>query len=215
MIKAVLFDFDGTLVDTSVAICMGYKHLFETFRPDYELKQEDYNSFLGPALKDVFPKYFKEDMTTLLYEYRKYSDEYINDTHIKLFPCVKEVIKELVQQNIKCGIVTSRQSYSARRILKMFGMDEYFETVIGCDDVKNVKPAADPYIKAMNELHVDSCEVIMVGDHPTDVKGSSLLDIFSIGVGWAAHSKEELITSGAHKIIDSITEILSIVKELK
>ena len=115
MIKAVLFDFDGTLVDTSVAICMGYKHLFETFRPDYELKQEDYNSFLGPALKDVFPKYFKEDMTTLLYEYRKYSDEYINDTHIKLFPCVKEVIKELVQQNIKCGIVTSRQSYSRQK----------------------------------------------------------------------------------------------------
>lgn len=214
MIKAILFDFDGTLVDTSKAIFMGYRHLFETFRPDYNVTPKEYDSFLGPALKDVFPKYFKEDMDTLLKEYRLASDKYINADHIKLFDGVEGTLRTLKNRGIKLAIVTSRQSHSAKKVLEPFNILELFDVVLGCDSVVQVKPAAEPYLKALDELKVSVDEAIMVGDHPADVMGSSLLNIYSIGVNWSPHAKE-LVESGTNQMISKIEELIMIIEEMK
>ena len=64
--KVVLFDVDGTLIDTDQLIINSYKELFRRFRPDYKLTKDEEISFLGPTLASMFPKYFNEDFNSLI-----------------------------------------------------------------------------------------------------------------------------------------------------
>ena len=72
-IKAIIFDFDGTLANTDELVIRSYREVFKTFRPDYKLTESEEISFLGPTLEDMFKKYFKEDFITLLNVYHNYA----------------------------------------------------------------------------------------------------------------------------------------------
>ena len=85
-IKVILFDVDGTLIDTDELIINSYKELFRIFRPDYKLTREEEISFLGPTLASKFPRYFKEDFQLLFQVYRNYRHKdflYIQQTLLK------------------------------------------------------------------------------------------------------------------------------------
>ncbi len=214
MIKAVLFDFDGTLVCTDRVIFMGYKYLFDTYRPDYHPSEEEYKSFLGPALREVFPKYFKEDIGFLINEYRKHSHEYINDKYVFLHPGVKELLKMLKEKNIARAIITSRQNSSTQELLDILGISDCFEVLVGYDDVIEVKPNPEPFNKALSKLGLTNDEVIMVGDHYADIAGAVNSNIKPVGVNWTSQGADNLKKTGAIAIIKDMRDLLPLIEEL-
>ena len=107
-LKAIIFDLDGTLINTDELIIASYHAVFNKFRPNYKLTREEEISFLGPPLEVMFKKYFKEDFDTLLHEYRKYAHEHTLEL-ASTYDYVEEMLQFLNDNNyIVCCNYNSR-----------------------------------------------------------------------------------------------------------
>lgn len=215
MIKAVLFDCDGTIFDTSFQIFVGYKHLFDKYRPDYKPTAEEYYSFLGPSLAQMFPKYFDEDLDILIEEYRQAGYKYMDKEHIPVYPNFIECLKELKKLNIKTAIVSSRVHFGVENLLKLHNIQDLFDVIVGCDDITNHKPDPEPFIYCLNKLNLNSDEAVMVGDHYGDIKGASNANMKSIVVDWSAYGAEKLLKEGAISIMKDYKDLVEIIKGIK
>ena len=181
--KVVLFDLDGTLIDTDMLIIRSYMHLFDTYRPDYKLSMKELISFLGPVLKDVFPRYFKEDFETLLKTYHGYSRANIN-RFVTLFPGVEEMLKAFKEKGIKMGLVTNRFGYSAFEVMEPFDIKKYFDVIITLDDMEKPKPDPEGIIKAMNAIGCEKEDVIFVGDNKSDFEAGRNAGVKTALISW-------------------------------
>lgn len=183
-ITTLLFDFDGTLLDTDMLVIRSYLHVFDKYRPDYKLTLKELSSFLGPKLKDVFPKYFKEDFNELLSAYHKYS--YSNITRFAyVFDGVYNSLELLKNKGYKLGIVTNRFKDSLFEVIKPFDLKKYFDCFIALDDVKYSKPNKEAIDKALILLNSKKEETIFIGDTESDIMAGINADVKTALVGWS------------------------------
>ena len=182
--KTILFDIDGTLLDTDMLIIRSYMHLFDTYRPEYPLKVEELVSFLGPVLKDVFPKYFKEDFHVLLNTYHTYSHQNIK-RFVHLYDGVINMLETFKAKNYKLGVVTNRFDYSVKEVLEPFSISHYFDVIITLNDVSNGKPNPEGILKAIEVLKANKEETIYVGDNKSDALASRNAGIKDALVSWS------------------------------
>ncbi len=208
----ILFDFDGTLIDTQQAIIDTYREMFRKFRPDYTLTKEEELSFIGPALKDVFPKYFKEDVNYLIEEYRTINFE-LHHSSVKPIEGAIEILKELKAQGYRIGVVSSKLNEGVVYGAKLFKMDAYFDVIIGLDDVKDAKPSPEGIFKACDLMNVPRSDVIYVGDSVSDIKAGKNANAFTIGFIFDENRRDALLKSKPSRSVDKLTDILEIVKE--
>jgi len=213
MIKAIFFDVDGTLVDTSAVIIKGFQYLMTKYRPDYAITKDDYKRMIGPALKDSFPFYFGPNCSfeQLLSDYRTATNHLLTKDNLKLPKHTHECLKEL-SKNYKLVVITSRQHHSAEFVLKAVDLDSYFDLIIGCDDVKEVKPDPESFIKALDILKLKPEEVIMIGDSESDILGGVNANIDSYVVAWTGFDANHLLKVGAKNIIKKMDDIIDIAK---
>lgn len=187
--KVILFDLDGTLIDTDKLIFMSYRYLFQKYGNGYEPTFSEYISFLGPTLMETFPKYFKEDVGLLLKEYREYGAK--NDKYF-LSPIkgANEVVAELERRGYKLAIVSSKIRKAIINNLKDLALDKYFSFIVGADEVEGrYKP--DPYgiNVALNYFGVTSDEAIMVGDSMGDIKCARNANVTRVAVNYSLKGK--------------------------
>lgn len=190
--KTLLFDIDGTLLDTDMLIIRSYMHLFDTYRPDYPLKLSELSSFLGPVLKDVFPKYFKEDFQTLLNTYHTYSHQNIK-RFVYLYDGVIDMLKAFKKKGYKLGIVTNRFGYSVKEVLEPFSISSYFDCIITLDDVKDGKPSPEGILLAIDRLNSQKEDTIYIGDNKSDKEASINAGIKTALVSWSYGRDNKLL----------------------
>ncbi len=184
MIKAILFDFDGTLLDTDSLIKEAYKYLFKKYKADYVLSEEELDSFIGPTLKSVFPKYFKEDFSLLLKEFHEFSFKHILE-YAKVYDGLFEMLELLNSFHYKLGIVTNRFKNSLDMALAPFSLEKYFSCFVTLDDVLKPKPDQEPINVAINQLNVKKEEVIFIGDSFSDIKAGINAGVKTCLVAWS------------------------------
>lgn len=183
MIRTVLFDLDGTLIDTDELIMESYRYLFAKFRPDMELSTAFLHTLLGPALKDIFPHYFKEDFKTLFDTYREFNFKHHPD-FVTAFPSVIETLQVLKSHGIKLGIVTSKMRDAAILGTDLTKMTHYFDVIIGLDDVTHHKPHPEGILKAMHLLETPVEEALYIGDSASDLLAGLAAGILVGAVDW-------------------------------
>ena len=216
MIKAVLFDFDGTLADTSESIILGFQYVFDRHAPNLKTDKKFFQSILGPSLKEIFPIYFPgQDIDAIIQEYRDACRPYHNAEHTYLYPHASETLDELHKMGIKVCIFTSRSRESAHNLLEMLGILNKVDYFIGYEDVEKAKPDPDGIHKVLKHFNYKPEDIIMVGDHGHDINAAKAAGTIGIGVSYSFYGAERLHNDGAFAIVDDLYEIVDIIKKIQ
>ncbi len=168
-IDTILFDLDGTILDSKELIFRSFIHTFEHFYPEHELSDAELDSFFGPTLVQTFSKYTSDEakINEMVEYYRAFNKEN-HDKLVNLFPGVKEVLKLLSKRNYKLGVVSSKKNDLVNHALEYFKIKDYFDIVIGSDDVSKPKPDPEGIRKAVMTLKAK--RTLYVGDSVTDIE---------------------------------------------
>lgn len=208
----LLFDLDGTLIDTNSIIVESYRHTFKTYRPDVVLSDQEIIDFIGPPLEKIFVRYTSQsDAETWIDTYRRYYKAH-EKKHFSLYPEVQEVLKELHQRGIKMGIVTSKYKAGALPSVEHFGLTHYFEAFVGLDDVQHAKPDSEPVLTALKQLNVvPSKEVLMIGDNQSDIQSGLNAGVDGAGVAWSIKGAKFLEEASPTLMLNSMTDLLNLI----
>lgn len=207
--KGLLFDFDGTLLDTNDLILDTFHHVIEPKFPG-EYSRLDLQKFIGPSLKDTFTEVDNENIDALIEEYITWNRQH-HDELVREFPDVVEVLTALKEAGMKLAIVSTKRREALLRGLKLLGVAELFDTIVSNDDVTNVKPHAEPVLLALEKLNLEKAEVIMIGDNSHDIEGGQNAGVQTAGVSWSLKGPNFLQQLNPTYMLYSMKDILKIV----
>ena len=209
----LLFDLDGTLLDTEKAILASYTQVLQEYRPENQITQEELLGLLGPTLSSGFAKYLNaEEIDGAIHRYRELNIQ-LHPTHVSIIEGAKEIIDQLKMDGYRVGIVSSKKKDVCILGLSQFGMQDAFETIIGHDEVKKHKPDPEGIFLACKEMGVGHDDVIYIGDSATDVLAAKEAAVYSVGFIFNADRKETLVASKPNKLIEKLSELLPLLKE--
>lgn len=211
MLKALLFDFDGTLLNTNDLIIQSFMHVLEDKFPG-QYKPEDCLRFMGPSLTETFEELTPNEVEEMTLKYRKWNLEH-HDELVKEFDGVMETLEELRALGIRLAIVSTKRRDMIERGLNLMGASHFFELIVGIEDVKNVKPDPEPVLLAIEKLGVGKEEVIMIGDNSHDIESGKNAGVKTAGVAWSLKGEEFLNQFNPDYMLQHISDILPIVKE--
>lgn len=189
-IKAVLFDFDGTIMDTNTIILESWEHTFNTVLGRDPVHEEIVATF-GEPLDITMAKMFPDRDTNEMVEiYRSYQRNIYKDA-ITMFPGTREVIHALKEKGYKVAIVTSRFWKSTRTGLYKFDISDMFDAVVSAEDTNIHKPDPTPILLCLEKLGISAEEAIMVGDSKFDILCARNAGVRSVLVSWTISVNEE------------------------
>lgn len=215
MIQGVIFDLDGTLLNTLDDLCDSTNYALKQFGyPTRTL--EEVRSFVGNGVKKLIERAIPDGSANENLEkcLAIFKEHYKQNMYNKTAPYsgVLDLLKELCAKNIKIAVVSNKFDGAVKELCqKYFG--NLVQVAIGENEAAGVrkKPAPDSVFKAMQDLKLSVEDVIYVGDSETDVQTAKNAKIDCIGCTWGFRSKQVLVDEGARYIIDTPDEILKIV----
>lgn len=209
--KLVLFDLDGTLIDTDKLIFMSYKHVLNKYKSDYKVSFDEMLNFLGPTLMDMFKIYFPNlDHDEIIEEYRKYTMEH-HHKFVNAYNGAEKTLKELKELGVHIGVVTSKRKDVAEYGLQEFNLDKYNELLIDCNAVSKFKPDPEGINLAMKHFNVLPSETLMVGDSKSDMLAgiNAKCDTAAVNYSIKGEFYKDL---NVNYVIDELYELINIVK---
>ena len=209
----VLFDLDGTLIDSKAMIFETFKRVFQEKLPGYELSQEELNSFFGPTLEVTFKKYFKEEEIENIIQYYQVVNLSLHEQYLKIMPEAIETVQALKEYGCKVGIVSNKRHHAVEVGLKYSKLAPYMDLVFGREDLPRPKPQADGLLEACNVLHANYDSCVYVGDNPSDIVAAKNMAAYSIGYSNDAIQIENLKKAKPCRMVKHLGEIVDICKE--
>jgi pyrophosphatase PpaX len=210
-INTILFDLDGTLIDTNELIISTYLHTLEKYFPG-KYNRQDVLPFLGPTLHEVFGEMDPERVEEMVLEYRTYNLAN-HDALVKEFVGVMETIETLKKKGYKLAIVTTKREDVAFKGLRLMKLDPFFDVMIAYDHVKKVKPDPEPIFLALEKLESKPEETLMVGDNFHDVLAGKNAGTKTAGVAWTIKGRDYLAKYEPDYMLENMTDLLTILGE--
>lgn len=212
--KAILFDNDGTLVDTEQAICDSFKHAMKEILGVENPDLTEYKKLIGLTLYDQFAHYSnnEEEVNALFKSYRKHNHETLDDK-ISLFPGLKDALEALYNEGIFLGIVTSKRHDMCVHGLELLGIDRYFDYIQGMDDCDIHKPNPGALAYPCKKLNLNPKEVLYVGDSQYDIDSGNGAGCDTCAVTWGVSPREILLEHNPTYIIDKPSELTRFIHE--
>lgn len=209
---AIIFDLDGTLLNTDLLIHKTFDHVFEKYKPGYILSEEEHLSFLGPTLKDTFARYFPESMSDELIEYYRDYNHAHHEDFVTIYPTVKETLETLKNKGYPLAVVTTKYSKAAYLGLDLFDLTQYFDVVLGMDNVNRVKPDPEGILKAMNQTNCK--KALYVGDNTSDILAGKNAGVHTAGVKWTPKGTSEMEKLNPDLMIDEMKDIIHFIERM-
>lgn len=209
----ILFDLDGTLIDTKELIYESFLHTFAKFKPDYTLTEVELKSFLGPTLRSSFERYFEpEQIEEALQYYRDYQQE-AHAQYAKEIPHVKETLDYLKENGYDIAVVSNKLRDVVCMGLKHFDLEKYFDVIVGRDDVEHAKPDPEGLLKACKLLYRSHDDIVYIGDAPGDILTCKKMGAYSIAFIYEEERAQEMMKEKPCAFITDMKELIDIVKE--
>lgn len=206
----ILFDLDGTLIDSTEAVyesfCVAFKH-FQNKTPDFEAVKSQIGHTLDEMLKILGVK--EDEIPQYINIYKEHYRQICN-AKTTLLPKAKEAILE-AYSFANLGVVTTKTGQYSKMLLDNMGVGNYFTCIIGRENVINPKPDAEPILKALEFFSpVPKNQIYMLGDTPLDIQAADSAGIQSIAVTTGYASLESLKKFTAHIQQNALEAVLSI-----
>ncbi|WP_101843070.1 pyrophosphatase PpaX [Halobacillus sp. Marseille-P3879] len=207
-IKTILFDLDGTLIDTNELIIASFTHTVGQYahRP---YTREEILHFIGPPLRESLAAVNAEQVEEMVTTYREHNVAN-HDSYVRAYDGVVETIKELKARNYRLGIVTTKMRNTVQMGLDLTGLNDLFEVVITLDDVVHAKPHPEPIVRALNLLDGQADETLMVGDNTHDIEAGKNAGTLTAGVAWTIKGRQVLDELNPDYMLSHMSDLLDI-----
>ncbi|WP_057912014.1 pyrophosphatase PpaX [Peribacillus muralis] len=209
-INTLLFDLDGTLINTNELIIASFTETLNHFCPG-QFKREDIIPFIGPTLTDTFSSIDPSRVKEMIAFYREHNWKN-HDALVTQFDGVFETVQTLKQAGFKMAVVTTKKRDVVEKGLRLSNLEQFFEVVVTLDDVENAKPDPEPLIKALHQLGSNPDEAIMIGDSYHDILGGQNAGTKTAGVAWSLKGREFLESYHPDHMLDKMADLLNVVE---
>ncbi len=191
-VKGVIFDLDGTLIDSYQAIYLSFKYAYENLGLS-PLSYDVVKQVVGRGLNHTFLELLGEERASrALFLFRqKYQEVFRSNTH--LLPDAREVLETLHGRGIQLAVATNKLGSFSRAIFGHFGMEKLFAVIVGDGDVSQNKPHPEMLHYAMGEMGVGKEDTVFVGDSVIDIQTAKNagLRVFAVPTGNTARQDLE------------------------
>ncbi|MGH3087073.1 MAG: HAD hydrolase-like protein [Rubrobacteraceae bacterium] len=213
MLSAALFDFDGTLVDTTELIHQSMRHA-TTEVLGRDMTREQLLANVGQPLPAQMKVFDPERADELLESYRTYNDAN-HEKFIESFPNVEKSLWRLRGAGIKIAVVTSKRRHSVGLALESFpALGEVVNRFVTMEDTTEHKPHPEPLLNGLELLGgVSTSEAAYVGDSPFDVEAAKAANLASVAVSWGAFTGEALRAAGPNHLVSDLDAAVDVLLE--
>ncbi len=209
----MLFDLDGTLVDTVPFILAAVRHAFEGYGT--APTDAEWIAGIGTPLRAQLASFARtpDDVQPLFDRYRAYWLAN-HDAQTRCFPGALETVEALSRRGHPIGIVTAKIEQGAYRTLRHTGLLPLVRSVVGADSCANAKPHPEPVLLALSQLGAAPADAILVGDSPHDVAAAKAAGARAAAALWGACTREALAAAGADFFLRDVREVPALVATL-
>ena len=202
--KAVLFDLDGTLIDSIELILASMRHAFRA-RGSTVPSDAEWLEGVGIPLPTMFRRYAPDDqeLAALIGAYREHQLEH-HDRMVRCYDAVVDTVYLLRGRGHALGVVTSKADWLARRGLDHVGIAHLFDTIVGCDSCSRHKPHPEPVLTALERLGYRPEEAVFVGDSVHDIEAGNAAGVWTVGALWGPFDREQLLPASPDYLLDQI-----------
>lgn len=208
---AVLFDLDGTLVDSIELLVASMEYSFEgrALRPPLE----EWLALIGTPLDKMLARWAVDaaDVDLLRARYREHQLAK-HDAMIKLYPGMVETVRALHAAGHKLAVVTSKLEVGARRALKLAEIEDCFDLVVGIDHTVKHKPDPEPVLYALDRLGVGRTDAVFVGDSTHDMEAGRAAGVTTVAVLWGPYTRAQLEPTHPNHFVSDFPELLALVR---
>ena len=208
--KGILFDNDGTLVDTHDLILASMRHstraVLGRVIPD-EVLMRKVGQPLVVQMGDFTPD--EEQQADILRVYREHNHAH-HDEAVRAFPGAREVLVEFAARGLELGVVTSKMHALAWRGLEITGLAPYLDCCIGADDCEHYKPEPEPVLRGLEALGLASADCWYVGDSPFDIQAGNAAGCPTAAVTWGMFPEADLLAARPNRVCKSFAELLEL-----
>ena len=218
--KAVLFDLDGTLIDTAADFVRIIQQMCrDEQRPvvEAEIIRTQVSEGARAMVQLVYPEMDVTDPVFLAHRQRflnTYGDNIVVDTN--LFEGMYPLLEELEAHQIPWGIVTNKPRRLSESLLAELNLSDRCAVLVCPEDVRNTKPDPEPMYLAAKQLDLDAKDIIYVGDHPRDIDAGRNADMYTILAAYGylpLGSRDDLAAWQADAIIHTVSELHQLLKQ--
>ena len=202
----VLFDLDGTLIDSGPLILASFRHATQTVLgrqiPDEVLVA----GVGGTSIHEQMTAIDAEQADELVRVYREHNEPLHDE--LEAFDGIHELLADLHSEGRRLGIVTAKRLPTAELAFRTLGIGHFFDAIVTAELTERRKPHPEPVQRALELLGGEPGEAAFVGDSPYDMGAGKAAGVFSIGVSWGGiHGGELLLEAGADVLVHSVAEL--------
>lgn len=204
MIRAVTFDLDGTLIDSTDAIVDSFVHTFETLGLDVPSREAILKP-IGHVLGRHFSMLTDHDGEECMAIYREHYNAHACDRTV-LLPGAREALEAFSERGLSLAFATSKRRYASELILEHLGVLAFFEFRIGPEDVTRPKPHPEALHKVLKHFGLEGSEMAFIGDTHFDVLAAKEAGVAALAVTTGYETRAELAALEPESIFDSLAE---------
>lgn len=212
--QLIIFDFDGTLADTTATILQTYRMAIESMgaptRSDAEC-QATIGLPLKEGFRQLYPNQPEDWLDCCVETYHQIFESNKRQLRPQLYPGVYQTLKQLAGKGIQMSVASSRNRASLVEMCEDNGIAGFFSLILGAEDVTRAKPDPQPVLITLERLSQNADQTVVVGDMPVDIAMGHSAGCHTIGVTYGNSIRRALAEAGSDKIIDSFSELLNLI----
>lgn len=211
---ALLFDLDGTLIDSIELLLLSVEHAFAE-RDGPRPTRESWIEGIGTPLATQFAPFARDsaDMLALVDSYRTFQRAN-HDRLTRAYDGTVDVLTSLHQRGHPIALVTSKMSALAKQSLDYVGLAPFVDVVIGADETSRHKPDPEPVVVALQRLGASAGRALFLGDSPHDIRAGNAAGVISVAALWGPFTRAQLAAASPAWYLERLADLPALVERL-